>query len=169
MPGSGRKNAAHAGPIAPPNPPRANQLPRACSASGCSPNDTGKADKALLGKSLLRRREGTAHLLPDEPTVNRGHWVVMLGLFGGPSQTLSLRMLTFSETLSVPAIPLAKPANQLTPDSSKVWKTQYVVRRSRHQTLLLDGSDRGTSLYRAKEYARRRRATRECHPNRASW
>lgn len=130
MPGSGRKNAAHAGPIAPPNPPRANQLPRACSASGCSPNDTGKADKALLGKSLLRRREGTAHLLPDEPTVNRGHWVVMLGLFGGPSQTLSLRMLTFSETLSVPAIPLAKPANQLTPDSSKVWKTQHVMRWS---------------------------------------
>jgi hypothetical protein len=32
-------------------------------------------------------------------------------------------MLTFSETLSVPAIPLGKPANQLTPDSSKVWKT----------------------------------------------
>src|SRR5258708_35436426 len=101
MPGFGRKNVAHAVPVAPPNPPRANQLPRACSASGCSPNDTGRADKALLRKLLLRRREGTAQLLPDEPTVNRGHQVGMFGFFGGPSQALSLRMLTLSHTLSV--------------------------------------------------------------------
>jgi hypothetical protein len=91
--------------------PSANQLPHGCSASGDSPNDSGKADNALLTRSSLRWREETAHLLPDEATANQRDQVISLGFFwGGSSQLPFLSVLTLSLRLSV--YPLLLPDRQ---------------------------------------------------------
>src|SRR6266581_871844 len=124
---SGRKSAAHGVRAAPPNLPRANQLPSERSASGCSGNGTGKAGNALLRLLLQPRREYTAHLPRDERGATRHDRARSWGWLGGPSWTpFRAELRTFSEALSVSAPPLSSQV-QSTHPSSKVRESVRFV------------------------------------------